>query len=80
MIEASLLMVIFIFRFAVHNVPSQSQFNVDIDISVCFEAKVSPCRTVYSVMKTSELLHASCDISNNMMPFKGMMITVYINL
>ena len=73
-------MINIIFRFAVNNVPSQSQFTVDIDISVCFEAKASPCSTVYSVMKTSELLHASCDISNNMMPFKGMTLTVYINL
>ena len=68
------------FRFVVNNVPSQSQFTVDVDISVCFEAKASPCSTVYKVMKTSELLHASCDISNNMMPFKGMMLTIYINL
>jgi hypothetical protein len=55
------------FRFAVHNIPSQSQFTVDIDISVCFEAKTSPCRR-------NKHYGGTYIPSHNVIPLKGIML------
>ncbi|CAC5398334.1 unnamed protein product [Mytilus coruscus] len=57
--------------YAIHHIPSQKLFSMDMKIKACFEGNSSVCLYDYTVMENSQLLYSECDQTVERAPFKG---------
>ncbi|XP_076086944.1 uncharacterized protein LOC143057518 [Mytilus galloprovincialis] len=57
--------------FAIHHIPSEKLFSLDVKIKSCFEGNSSVCLYEYTVMENSQLLYSECDLTVERAPFKG---------
>ncbi|XP_063408925.1 uncharacterized protein LOC134692405 [Mytilus trossulus] len=57
--------------FAIHHIPSEKLFSLDVKIKACFEENGTVCLNEYTVMEDSNLLYSQCDLNVQRAPFKG---------
>ncbi|VDI67222.1 Hypothetical predicted protein [Mytilus galloprovincialis] len=57
--------------FAIHHIPSEKLFSLDVKIKACFEENGTVCLYDYTVMEDSNLLYSQCDLDVERAPFKG---------
>ncbi|VDI15760.1 Hypothetical predicted protein [Mytilus galloprovincialis] len=57
--------------FAIHHIPSEKLFSLDVKIKACFEENGTVCQYDYTVMEDSNLLYSHCDQTIERAPFKG---------
>ncbi|VDI73733.1 Hypothetical predicted protein, partial [Mytilus galloprovincialis] len=57
--------------YAIHHLPSQKVFSMDVKIKACFEENGTVCLYDYAVMEDFNLLYSQCDLTEERVPFKG---------